>query len=72
MQFIMRHWRGNGQIIPDIMKDKYFDYPKHRNKRPYTLSECLVKVITVEEYKEDVLKMWGQEALNRVIKKYRL
>lgn len=71
-QFVLRHWRGNGQIIPDVKRKKYFDYPKHRNKPPYYLSECFVRDISVEEYKAKVLSLWGQEALNRVIKKYNL
>lgn len=71
-KFVLRHWRGNGQIVPDIMKDKYYDYPKHRNKRPYTLAECICKVISEDEYKSEVLTMWGNEALEKRIKKYNL
>lgn len=50
MEYVLRHWRGNGQIIPSIKKKFYHDYPKHRNKRPYRLEECFVKDITEEEY----------------------
>ena len=71
-KFVLRHWRGNGQIIPDIMRDKYYDYPKHRNKRPYSLSQCIVQVISQKEYMEEVLNMWGKEALDQKIKKYHL
>ena len=51
-KYCLRHWRGNGQIIADIVKDKYYDYPKHRNKRPYSLAECIVKIISEKEYLE--------------------
>lgn len=30
-KYCLRHWRGDGQIIPDVVRDKYYDYP--RNKR---------------------------------------
>lgn len=49
-KYCLRHWRGNGQIIADVVKDKYNDYPKHRSKRAYSGSECIVKTITEEEY----------------------
>lgn len=71
-KFVLRHWRGNGQIIPSVMQDKYYDYPKHRNRRPYSLAECIYKVITFEEYKEEVLKMWGEETLTKLLKRYKL
>lgn len=71
-KFVLRHWRGRGQIIPDIKRKKYYDYPKHRGKPPYYLDDCLVKEITEEEFKKEVLTLWGQDALNRLIKKYKL
>lgn len=27
---VYRHWRGNGQVIIDFKKDKYFDHPGNR------------------------------------------
>lgn len=71
-KFCLRHWRGNGSIIPDILKDKYYDYPHHRNKRPYTLAECIVKVLSEKEFKEYVLKRYGQDQLDKFIKKFNL
>jgi len=49
-KYVWRRWRGNGSIIADIMKPKYYDYPKHRHKRPFLLSEVFVKEITREQY----------------------
>lgn len=49
-KYVWRRWRGNGSIIADVMKPKYYDYPKHRKKRPYLLSEVFVKEITKEQY----------------------
>lgn len=72
MQFVLRHWRGCGQVIPDIKRKKYYDYPRHRNKPPYYLNECFVQDITEDEFKRKVLSLWGQDALNRLIKKYKL
>ena len=74
-KFVLRHWRGNGQVIPDLMKDSYYDYPKksmNRNARRYSLAECIVKVITFEEFKEDMIKTWGQESLDRFLRKHKL
>jgi hypothetical protein len=45
--FIYRHWRGNGQIIVDKRKDKYFDYARNRNIAPFT--EILCSAFTVAE-----------------------
>jgi hypothetical protein len=45
--FIYRHWRGNGQIIVDKRKDKYFDYAKSRHVAPFT--EILCSAFTVAE-----------------------
>ena len=45
--FIYRHWRGNGQIIIDKRKDKYFDYAKGRHMKPYT--EIICSAFTVAE-----------------------
>lgn len=52
-KYVLRHWRGDGQIIADVMKPKYFDYPKHRRKRPYLLKEVFVKEISEDEYKKE-------------------
>ena len=71
-KFVLRHWRGNGQIIPDVMKDSYQDYPKYRNVRPYKLSECLYKVLTEAEFLEEMLKKWGVVEHNKAVYKYRL
>lgn len=69
-KYVLRHWRGNGQVIPDLMKDKYYDYPKHRNVRPYKLSECIVSVLTEKEYLKFVLERYGIEEHNKSVKKY--
>lgn len=74
-KFVLRHWRGNGQVIPSIMKDSYMDYPKNsmnRNSRSHSLSECIVSVISEEEYLSELLSLWGIEAHNRSVKKYKL
>jgi hypothetical protein len=57
-KYVLRHWRGNGQVIPGLMKDSYQDYPKHRNVRPYKLSECICSVL------------YGVEEHNKAVKKY--
>lgn len=49
-KYCLRHWRGNGQVIADVVKPQYNDYPKHRNKRAYSSSECIIKEISKEEY----------------------
>ena len=60
-KYCLRHYRGSGIIIPDIVKDKYFDYPKHRGMRPYILSECIVKTITEDEYLDEIERKYGKE-----------
>lgn len=69
-KYVLRHWRGNGQVIPDLMKDKYYDYPKHRKVQPYTLSECIVSVLTEKEYLQYILDIYGIEKHNESVKKY--
>jgi hypothetical protein len=69
-KYVLRHWRGNGQVIPDTMKDHYYDYPKHRNIRPYKLSECIVSVLTEDEYLKFVLERYGVEEHNKMVKKH--
>jgi len=71
-KFVLRHWRGDGQIIPDVMREAYQDHPKHRKVRPYKLSECLYKVLTEAEYLGEVLKKRGVVEHNKAIYKYRL
>ena len=74
-KFVLRHWRGNGSIIPDIMKDVYYDYPKHsmnRNARSYKLSECIYKVISEEEYLKEILDKYGIESHNKAVRKNKL
>lgn len=71
-QFVLRHWRGNGQVIPDIMKDFYHDYPKHRNIRPYKLSECICQVLSQKEYLEYVLNRYGILEHNKMVIKHKL
>ena len=71
-QFVLRHVRGNGQIIADIMKDFYHDYPKHRNMRPYKLSECIHQVLSQKEYLEYVKNKYGIEEHNRMVIKHKL
>jgi len=73
-KFVLRHWRGCGQVIADVMKDYYYDYPKNsmnRNARRYSLSECIVQVISEEEFLKEMLKI-SVEAHNRAVKKYQL
>lgn len=69
-KYVLRHWRGNGQVIPDLMKDFYQDYPKHRNIRPYKLSECICSVLSEKEYLKFVLERYGVEEHNKSVKKY--
>lgn len=69
-KYVLRHWRGNGMVIPDAMKDHYYDYPKHRNIRPYKLSECIVSVLTENEYLKYVLERYGVEEHNKMVKKH--
>ena len=71
-KFVLRHWRGNGQIIPDVMRDNYQDFSKCRNIRPFKLSECLYKVLTEDEYLKEMLKKWGVVEHNKAVIKYRL
>lgn len=71
-KFVLRHWRGDGQVIPDIMKDHYYDYPKHRNIRPYKLSECIVQVLSEKEYLKFILDRYGVEEHNKAVKKNNL
>lgn len=71
-KFVLRHWRGNGEVIPDIMKDHYYDYPKHRNIRAYKLSECIVQVLTEKEYLKFILDRYGVESRNEKVKKYKM
>ena len=64
MKFILRHWRGNGQIIPDIKKSHYRDYPKHsmnRNAKTHTCKQVIVREITREEYEQEFIQKWGQK-----------
>lgn len=74
-KFCLRHWRGDGQIIPDIMKDSYRDYPKrsmNRNARSHSLSECIVRVLTKTEYLKYVLDRYGIDEHNKMVKKHQL
>lgn len=71
-KFVLRHWRGNGQIIPDVMKEEYNDYPKYRNIRAYKLKDCLYKIISSEEYLTTVLTRYGVESHNKKVRQYRL
>lgn len=74
IKFCLRRWRGDGSIIPDILKDKYFDYPKksmNRNARVIYLSECIVQVITEEDFLKECLLI-SIDHHNKMVKKYRL
>jgi len=71
-KFVLRHWRGNGQVIPDIMKEHYYDYPKHRNIRPYKLSECICQVISEKEYLKFILDRYGLKEHNKAVLKHKL
>lgn len=73
-KFVLRHWRGNGQVVADVMKDWYYDYPKNsmnRRARRCSLAECIVQVISQEEYLAEMLKI-SVDAHNRAVKKYQL
>lgn len=73
-KFVLRHWRGNGMIIADIMKDWYYDYPKNsmnRNAGKTTLAQCIHKVISEKEYLEEMLKI-SVEHHNKMVNKYKL
>lgn len=50
IKYIWRRWRGNGSIIADVMKPEYYDYPKHRRKKPFLLKDVFVKEISAEQY----------------------
>lgn len=39
-EYVFRHWRGCGEIILDIKKAKYFDYPKRRGMGCSTDTIC--------------------------------
>lgn len=74
-KYCLRRWRGNGQIIPDIVKDRYHDYPKrsmNRRARVISLAESIVKIITEEEYLRDVLEIWGVEIHNKKVRQLKL
>lgn len=71
-KFVLRHWRGNGQVIPDVMKDKYYDYPRHRNIAPYSLADCIVQVISEKEYLKYLLDRYGIKEHNRAVFKHKL
>ena len=74
-KYCLRHWRGNGQVIPDIVKNRYYDYPKNsmnRNARVITLAESIVKIISEEEYLKEMLDTWGVESHNRAVKRLKL
>lgn len=68
-KYVLKHWRGDGQVIPDVMKDFYDDYPKYRNIK-VKLKDCIVQVLTEKEYLSEVLKMYGVESHNEKVKKY--
>lgn len=73
-KFVLRHWRGNGMIIADIMKDWYYDYPKNsmnRNARKITLAECIHEVISEKEYLEEMLKI-SVEHHDKMVNKHKL
>ena len=73
-KFVLRHWRGDGSIIADIMKDKYYDYPKNsmnRNAGYTTLAQCIYKVITEKEYLAEMLKI-SVEHHNKMVHKHKL
>ena len=71
-KFVLRHWRGYGHVIPDVMKDFYQDYPKYRKVSPYKLADCLCDVLTEAEYLETMLTKYGVKAHNKMVIKYRL
>ncbi len=71
-KFVLRHWRGSGQVIADIMKDYYHDYPRHRNIAPFKLSDCIVQVLTQQEYLTRILDYYGVEEHNKMVKKHNL
>lgn len=71
-KFVLRHWRGNGQVIEDIMKDYYHDYPKSRNMKPYKLSDCICQVISEKEFLQRILEKYGIEEHNKAVVKYKL
>jgi hypothetical protein len=50
-KYILRRWRGNGMIIPDIEKPEYADYAR-RIRKPLKLQDVFVKYITKEEYEK--------------------
>lgn len=70
-KFCLRHWRGNGSVIPDVVKDSYRDYPKrsmNRNARSHSLAECIVQVISEDEYLKRILEKDGVEFHNKKVK----
>ena len=72
MKFVLRRWRGDGNIIPDILKDKYQDYHKksmNRNARSITLAECIVQVINEEDFLKECLLI-SKDHHNKMVKKY--
>lgn len=74
-KFCLRHWRGNGQVIADVMRDSYRDYPKrsmNRNARSHSLAECIVQVISEDEYLKWILDRYGIEEHNKNVKKHQL
>ena len=71
-KYCLRHWRGDGQVIPDIVKDFYHDYPKHRNIRPYKLYECICQVISEKEYLAFVLERYGVSSHNEKVVRHKM
>lgn len=73
-KFVLRHWRGNGVIIADVMKDRYYDYPKNsmnKNAGYVTLAQCICKVITEEEYLAEMLRV-SVEHHNKMVNNHNL
>ena len=71
-KYVFRHWRGNGQVIADVMKDSYRDYPKksmNKNARFHTLADCIVQVISEKEFLAERLK-FSVKAHNDAVIKY--
>lgn len=74
-KFCLRHWRGNGQVIPDIVKDRYYDYPKNSmNRRAgwHSLATGIVQIISQEQYLKEVLEMWGVKIHNKKVRQHKL
>ena len=71
-KFVLRHWRGSGQVMADVMKDYYYDYPKSMNIKPYSLSECICKIINEDEFLKFIVDRQGVKAHNQAVLKHNL